>query len=272
MATLRQIKEKQNSISKINKITNAMKLVSSAKSQKAIMELNNYKEYHKKIEDIIYDINDETKSKKNLGKTYWILLLSDLGLAGSYNINVINELKDKLKKDDEILILGNKGISFFKKNKTRAEIFSSNELLEGNQLEELSTRIKTKFHDENKKVKLIYTKYNSQIDFFVKTKTILPIEQDKNLRDKKSDSIVEYEPNKEELLTHLESLYIHSLLVYSFKESQASEYTSRKNAMENATKNGEELLDKLKITFNRTRQAKITQEISEIIGGSESLR
>ena len=84
--------------------------------------------------------------------------------------------------------------------------------------------------------------------------------------------ITEYEPDKEELMQELETIYINSLLVNAYKESQASEHNARKNAMETATQNGEEMFYKLNIEYNRGRQSKITQEISEIVGGSELLK
>ncbi|NQX83225.1 MAG: ATP synthase F1 subunit gamma [Mycoplasmataceae bacterium] len=275
MATLRQIKEQQNSVSTINKITKAMKLVSSAKSQKAIKEMRKYRDYFKKIEEIISDLIDDKKKKEFFKGVYWILIMSDLGLAGGYNHNIIKKINTSLKKEDKLLIIGNKGLSFFKKNKKISELFTLGNLLEGNKLSELTTRIKTEFYDRNMKVNILYTKFESQIEFSPEIKTILPI-QKKELNNKevikKPKPIVEYEPEKEFLLKELESLYIHSFIVSIYKESQSSEHTSRKNAMENASMNGEELLEKLNIEYNRGRQAKITQEISEIIGGAESLK
>lgn len=201
--------------------------------------------------------------------------MSDLGLAGGYNYGILKELNKNIGSKDQVLIIGNKGIAFCKKNKENSECVRLENLLEENQLIELTTRIKTKFHDENMKVNLIYTKFNSQVEFSPEIKTLLPIQKNKiensEEKNKFPKSIIEYEPNKETLLKELENLYIHSFIINIYKESQASEHTSRKNAMDNATKNGEELLEKLNIEYNRSRQAKITQEISEIIGGAESL-
>ncbi len=150
-------------------------------------------------------------------------------------------------------------------------------LEDSNFLPTITTKIKAEHYDENREVKVIYTEFNSQVDFQPVVKQILPIEGIEVHMEKGGVSadpkpVIEFEPSKEELLKELESLYIHGFLVGAYRESQASEHTARKNAMENASNNGEELLAKLDIEYNRGRQAKITQEISEIIGGAESLK
>ncbi len=183
-----------------------------------------------------------------------------------------------LKPEDDVLLLGNKGTSFAKKNEEFAEQMSIGDILEDpNFLPTITTKIKAEHYDENKEVRVIYTEFNSQVDFEPVVKTILPLQEIKVEVKKEGVAldprpVVEFEPSKEELLKELESLYIHGFLVGVYRESQASEHTARKNAMENASNNGEELLAKLDIEYNRGRQAKITQEISEIIGGAESLK
>lgn len=282
MATLRQIREQQKSVSTINKITKAMKLVSSAKSQKAIKDLREYKIYFKKVIKIIDELSNDIDvfNSEEYKNTYWIVVMSDLGLAGGYNNNILKMLNHNLKSGDQILIIGNKGLSFSKKNKSITECFALKEIVENNSnlLNEITTRIKTKHYDYQMKVNVLYTKFKNQMEFEPKFRTLLPIEKQNTNeliskeKNNEIDAIIEYEPNKETLLKELESLYIHSSLVNSYREAQASEHTARKNAMENATNNGKELLDKLDIEYNRGRQTKITQEISEIIGGSESFK
>lgn len=277
MATLRQIKEQQQSVSTINKITKAMKLVASAKSQKAVREMKEYKEYFRKIEEVMSELVDGNDSEREFDGTYWIVVLSDLGLAGGYNSNVLKLINKSLGDKDELLLLGNKGTSFGKKHRKRSITLSINDILEDpNFLSEITTQIKAAHYDRNKEVKVIYTEFESQVEFLPTTKTLLPIQEIEIENDSEETNepkpVVEFEPSKEELVKELESLYIHGFLVGVYRESQASEHTSRKNAMENASNNGEELLAKLDIEYNRGRQAKITQEISEIIGGAESLK
>ncbi len=147
---------------------------------------------------------------------------------------------------------------------------------DANILASITTRMKRHFHDENLKVKLLYTEFQSQVDLVPVVKQVLPvgkIEVDYEEGEKPQlHPTIDFEPDRDELVRELEILYIHALLVGAYRESQAAEHTSRKNAMDNASSNGEELLAKLDIEYNRGRQAKITQEISEIIGGAESLK
>lgn len=272
MATLRQIKEQQNSVKTINKITSAMKLVSSAKSQKAIKQMKNYRDYFSKVQGVMSDLSND-KEQGGYDGSYWILIMSDLGLAGGYNHNLLKTLQANMLPEDRVLVLGNKGTGFAKRNKDKTEWFSLGNILQGNMLAEITTRIKTQHYDKNREVKIIYTEFESQVEFMPVAKTLLPIQPiEKNEDENKTFSIIEYEPDRETLLKELEELYIESFLIGVYRESQASEHTARKNAMENASNNGEELLEKLNIEYNRGRQAKITQEISEIIGGAESLK
>ncbi len=280
METLKYLKDKQKSIKTINKITNAMQLVSSAKSKKAIKKLNEYKVYYEKVMSIIYEVNkDIVNLENNYDSNYWIIVMSDLGLVGSYNTLLIKKLKELKKTNDKFLILGTKGSNFVKENRENAEWFSFSDVLskDGNQLNEIVTRIKTEHFDNNRKINIVYTKYISQVEFEPVVETILPIDIVSITKNNNSNlegefAITEFEPNKEELMIELQSIYINSFLVNASREALASENTLRKNAMETATNNGNEMLEKISIKFNRARQAKITQELSEIIGGAESLK
>ena len=275
MATLRQIKEKQNSVATINKITKAMQLVSSAKSQKAIKAKKEYDDYFNKVEKMIGEVSGSKETRKDFKSVYWVLVVSDLGLAGGYNNNVLKTLKANMKNDDEILIIGQKGKSFKKQNPNKIEVLPLEHLEHSHKLEDITIKIKAAHYDNDYEVKVLYTKYISAIEFLPSIKTILPIQPlvvENTEKESKQLAITIFEPERSKLLKQLEGLYIHSFLVNIFKETQASEHSARKNAMEAATKNGEELLDALNIEYNRGRQAKITQEISEIIGGAESLK
>ena len=275
MATLRQIKDKQNSVSTINKITKAMKLVSSAKSQKAIKAKKEYDDYFQKVEKMIGEVSGKNMPRTDYENVYWILVMSDLGLAGGYNNNILKLLKSNIQKKDRVLIIGQKGNTFRKQAKEEVTVIGLDNLEHSHKLEEITVKIKAAHYDDDYEVKIIYTKYNSAIDFVPNIKTILPIQPlvvSNTEKELKQLAITIFEPERSILLKQLEGIYIHSFLVAVYKESQASEHTSRKNAMESATKNGEELLDALNIEYNRGRQAKITQEISEIIGGAESLK
>ena len=280
MATLKQIKDKKNSISSINKITKAMELVSSAKSQKSIKNLKEYSDYFDKVLGIIGEISKDISQRETHNGVYWILVLSDLGLAGGYNHNLLKEFtKNFNKENDKAIVIGNKGIALARKNKDKIEWFSLQELFTSeNGLNEIITRIKTNYYDNELEVKIIHSHFVSRMEFEPKIHSIFPMEKIEIISTKEESKdesklmpVTTFEPEKEILIKELEDIYLTSFLVYIYRNSQASENTSRKIAMEAATKNGDELIEKLNIQYNRGRQAKITQEISEIIGGAESL-
>ncbi|BDV03404.1 MAG: ATP synthase gamma chain [Candidatus Hepatoplasma scabrum] len=281
MAQLKKLKEQQNSIRSINKITKAMKLVSTAKSQKALKRLKNYKNYYLQIEKIVDDIAKDVTQKKEFKGTSFVIFTSDLGLVGGYNSNIIKIIRSQFNlRTDKIIIVGTKGNSFAKelaaKNiaKDRILTVASDEFSFAKGLSNGVRILLGDYFEKDLKIVCIYTKYFSQISFEATAKTLLPIEIDKNNLDSKENisAVTEYEPEKEILLNEILSIYLESLLFGYYLESITSEYTSRRVAMENAAKNGDDMLKKLSIAFNRERQAKITQEISEVIGGAEALK
>lgn len=283
MAQLKKLKEQQTSIRSINKITKAMKLVSTAKAQKALKRLKSYKNYYLQIEKVVNDIAKDVVQKKEFIGTSFVIFTSDLGLVGGYNSNIIKIIRKEFNsKTDKIIIVGTKGNSFAKeliaKNVAKEKIItvSSDEFLFSKELSNGVRILLSDYFEKNLKIVCIYTKYFSQISFEATNKTLLPIEINKeNIKaseQKELAPVTEYEPEKEILLNEILSIYLESLLFGYYLESVTSEYTSRRVAMENASKNGDDMLKKLSIAFNRERQAKITQEISEVIGGAEALK
>ncbi|NOQ50430.1 MAG: ATP synthase F1 subunit gamma [Mycoplasmataceae bacterium] len=277
MATIRQIKEKQTSIISINKITKAMQLVSTAKAQKAIRALRNYESYYLKVESIVNQIVIGTKQKSDFKGIYWIAIMSDLGLAGGYNAKIIKLLLSNISAKDEVLVIGLKGKNLEEKlPKNKVTVISVNQVENTSNLSWIQTTIQSAYRDNDLKIKVIYTKFISQIEFEPLIKTLLPIKIDQEdlekIPVKKTLVLTEFEPDKETLLREIEDTYIQALMIGLHREAQASEQTSRRIAMENATTNGNDLLKELNVAYNRTRQAKITQELSEIIGGAEALK
>ncbi|CRX37263.1 / atpG / F-ATPase gamma subunit /:132376 Forward [Candidatus Hepatoplasma crinochetorum] len=283
MAQLKKLKEQQNSIQSINKITKAMKLVSTAKAQKALKRLKSYKNYYLQIEKVVNDIAKDVTQKNDFKGTSFVIFTSDLGLVGGYNSNIIKIVRKEFNlKTDKIIIVGTKGNSFAKEllaqNFSKDKIISihSDEFLFAKDLSNGVRILLSDYLEKNLKIVCIYTKYFSQISFEATNKILLPIEINKENNNISNQSelsaVTDYEPEKEILLNEILSIYLESLLFGYYLESVTSEYTSRRVAMENASKNGDDMLRKLIIAFHRERQAKITQEISEVIGGAEALK
>lgn len=270
MASIRELSEKKKLIGSINKITKAMQLVAIAKAKRSLAALLDYRSYYQSMFKLINKIIDENEVEK-YDKNFWIVITSDLGLAGGYNSNIIKLIQKNFNEYDDIFVIGNKGESLRRSLKYNRFFHIADEEARDN-LGKLSGIITEYFFDKKYNVKVVYTKYISQLEFNPSIKSILPVELEKEeLEIKEEYSEIEFEPNKEDLFYEIVDTYIETILIGLYRESKVSENTSRRIAMENASNNGEDMLKELSITYNRLRQSKITQEISEIIGGSEAL-
>jgi F-type H+-transporting ATPase subunit gamma len=275
MASLKQLKDKQTSVKSIHKITSAMELVATAKSRTATKQLAEYKTYYQKVEEIVATLTSspDYKVKEEFKGTLYVVYSADMGMAGGYNSNVIKLLNEEFDaKTDKLIVVGNRAATSIKANHPDLEFksYRSDELKKPMVLDEITIDILESHYDHDLKVDVIYTRYVSQIDFVATKKTLLPVEKPEE--ENNSLSQIEFEPSATVVLKEMMDTYIPSVLMGLYKESVASEHSSRRVAMENATSNGEELLGELQVQFNKQRQAKITQELSEISAGSEALK
>ena len=274
MTSLQEIKNRINSIKTTKKITKAMKLIASAKLKSSRKNLEAFNEYANSIEKVFNEVNTyylNEKEKIFSNKTLFIVITSDIGLCGSYNANVINLLLKNLKINDKIIIFGNKGISNLKNRKinTTLDIPNIGDVVDYEKVL-LTTKKALILYNNNKvgRIKIIYTKFINSINFNPYVKKLLPIENvEKNIKD---DSIFEFEPNPKVILKNMIPLYLSSSINKFLIESKVSEMASRRMAMENSTENAKELIEQLNLAYNRVRQSKITQEIIEIVAGSNS--
>ena len=271
MASLQEIRNRIISIKTTKKITKAMKLVATAKLRNAKKKLESIKDCSS-IENIFYEIKSNIKDlnkKNNSKKTLYIIISSDIGLCGSYNINIIKLLLKNYKKEDKIIVLGNKGISAlkFRKISTDLEVGQIGDVINYDNAS-IAGNEALKLYRNNKvgTIKIIYTKFVNSIIFNAKIKQILP----SIYKFKKENSLMEFEPNPKVILDNITPLYISSLIFNLLVESKVSEMSSRRLAMDNSTENAKELIEKLNLEYNIVRQTNITQEITEIISGSNS--
>lgn len=191
-----------------------------------------------------------------------------MGLAGSYNISIAKEFLKNYKNGDEVFIFGNRLSGILNDKYKDSNFFSIEDFKDEQKIFKLINKILSKFIDENYSIQFIYTKYISQVTFTPEIIKALPFES----KEEKESLNFEFEPSAKKILNSTLDLYLYSEFVNAYKNAIASEYTSRRIAMENATNNSDELISNLKIEFNRKRQANITQEIIEIIGGSEAVK
>lgn len=276
---LNKVKRRIAIVENTRKITNAMKLISSVKLRQVQNGYDKRISFYDDLNDTVDLIanylsttNDSrllnSKSKKD--KILYVVVSSSLGLCGSYNYNVIRYFNNIIKKGDEVVVIGDKIAKEMEKSNDFKVYYEAQHIL--NNLTMSNCRVLghvllDKYNtDEYKKVVLVYTKYINQIATKVEEITLLPLQYQPNLsRQIKGPDI---EGDSANILDKLTRKYLMSTLFIKLTECVLSEQSCRRNAMDNADKNAEEIVDKLKIEYNKARQAAITQEITEVVSGS----
>lgn len=280
MANLNSLKNRINVVGNTKKITHAMELVAASKLRKSRQLFDSIQSYQDILESTFNDIiNNIDKNELNKlfeenksENTLYIVITSDLGLCGSYNSNVINLLKTKIIKNDKIIAIGSKGIAMINSSNFKENIINT---FYGYG-DELSYKIGTKISKialelyNSKlinKIKIIYTEFISNMVQNPVEKQLFPLTYKKK---NKLKALIEFEPDAGTVLRNSIPLYIASMIYCLGTSSKISELASRRNAMENATNNAEELIVDLNLQYNRTRQGIITQEITEIVSGADA--
>ena len=271
---LANTKKRIQSVNSTLKITKAMELVANAKLKRWKNKMENITQYLSEMSDIIstcagsYDpFNmsiDELKKYKNTNSILYIVVTSSLGLCGGYNYNVFKFLNNKIKPEDKVIILGTKGL--IKYSHTDLNLDEDYVSLLDKFDSYASRNLKDKIINEYKtgkykEVRLIATEYKNSLTFIPNDIKILPFENKNNTTI--NDNII-FDPNKEEVLSLLIPKYLDVLMYGKLTEAIVCEHASRRNAMDTATDNGEELSQKLMLEYNKARQQAITQEITEI--------
>ncbi|MFV0254689.1 MAG: ATP synthase F1 subunit gamma [Erysipelotrichaceae bacterium] len=277
MANKAGFKNKIKSVESIHKITAAMKLMATAKLNKEKQSYQAGVEYalelNKMISKIIENLSDTNSPyliKANTEKSLYIVYTSDLGMCGGYNINTIRLLQDKLTKDDTVVVFGNKGRNMMNNRGITYQDSYPGDDVEYSVFSTLANNIINAYlNKEYSRVTIICTKFVNTITFEPREVTLLPFvsEADKTKR----TNSWEFEPDSQTILDQMMPMVLASLLYSYFLETKVSEQASRRLAMENATDNAQELIDKYKLQYNQARQTAITQEISEIVGGANAL-
>ena len=254
-----------------------MKLVSTVKLKKWKNKMLANKEYALRIDEIartvfssVEESNNPYFTRKNADKNLYIVLSSSLGLCGAYNSNIFRLADAKITEKDDAIILGNKAISHYQNGVfNHIETFKDySNVSNTKMINAIIDYIQKEYlKGTYQEVHLIYTSYKNSLVFHPVDYQVLPLKME---IDKKDAYPPIMEPNQEALIDVLIPLYLKNSVYAKFLESEVCEQAARSNAMENATKNAEELLENLQIEFNKARQAAITQEITEIVGASQN--
>ncbi|MBR2507478.1 MAG: ATP synthase F1 subunit gamma [Bacilli bacterium] len=273
-----QIKNRKKAVSGVKKITNAMKLVSTIKLQKFRNQMAANKIYSDTLSDIlscVYSSLNEKDRKyfevnNDVNKNLYIIVSSTLGLCGAYNYNIFEVAEANIKSEDDAIILGKKGISYFKNNEfTKIDGFQDYESINDEKIIQVLSNSVLSAYNKGvyREIHLIYTSYKNSIVFTAKDSCLLPISP--KINENGYGPILE--PNGKELLKEILPMYVRSYVYSKLLESEVCEHASRTNAMSAASDNANEILNKLQLEFNKARQAAITEQITEIVGAANSL-
>ncbi|HCN11850.1 MAG TPA: ATP synthase F1 subunit gamma [Chryseobacterium sp.] len=283
MANLKEIRGRITSISSTMQITSAMKMVSAAKLKKATDAIVMLRPYSEKLQEIIENVSSTTDleevgtytAEREVKKVLFIVVTSNKGLAGAFNSSVIKELNNAIsntKHEVEILSVGKKVYEAIRKNRTVYDNQSA--IFDSMSFEAVSNFMEHVMKDyrEGKfdKVFVIYNKFINAATQEVKTEQVLPIKMAEKTSSVNTDYI--FEPNAKEILDVLIPKSIKTQVYKSVLDSIASEHGARMTAMHKATDNAQALKNDLVIFYNKARQAAITNEILEIVGGAEALK
>jgi F-type H+-transporting ATPase subunit gamma len=284
MANLKEIRNRIASVSSTMQITSAMKMVSAAKLKKAQDAITAMRPYSNKLTELLQNLSatlDENSGSKyaeqrEVKNVLIVAITSNRGLCGAFNTNIIKQTNNLIAttyadKNVSVLAIGKKGNDAFKKQKrviaNKSEIFDD---LTFDTVSEIAEMLMEKFVlGEFDKIEIVYNHFRNAATQFIITEQflpIVPIEVDANVN---LDYI--FEPSKLEIIEALIPKSLKTQLYKGIRDSFASEHGARMTAMHKATDNATELRDELKLTYNKARQASITNEILEIVGGAEAL-
>jgi F-type H+-transporting ATPase subunit gamma len=291
MASLDDLKKRIASVKSTQKITKAMKMVAAAKLRRAQESAEKGRPYSEKMNNIILNLSSGISDKENAPKLLsgsgndkvhlCVVMTSDRGLCGGFNSNIIKKAKSyfaKLAEDGKelkIITVGSKGNDQLKRaygDKIIANI-SFRESKHANYIDanKVGKMVIEKFGAEEFDVcTIFYNQFKNVITQIPQAQQIIPLNVENSEEDKSEDSY-EFEPDEDEILSNLLPKNISTQIFKAMLENSASEQGSRMSAMDNATRNAGEMVDKLTIEYNRSRQAAITKELIEIISGAESL-
>ena len=294
MPSLDDLKKRITSVKSTQKITKAMKMVATAKLRKAQENAERGRPYSDKMNNIILNLSKGLSDKENTSRLLTgtgkddthlcVVLTADRGLCGGFNTNIIKKAKtyfetiNKQGKKLKIITVGMKGFDQLKRNfkdKIIEKIsFKDSKNINYFDADKVGKIILEKFEkNEFDKCLIFYNKFKNVMTQIPQQQQIIPLQKEEpnEISEDTINISYEFEPDEDEILSNLLPKNISTQIFKAMLENSASEQGSRMTAMDNATRNAGELVDKLSIEYNRSRQAAITKELIEIISGAESL-
>jgi F-type H+-transporting ATPase subunit gamma len=283
MANLKEIRNRITSVQSTMQITSAMKMVSAAKLKKAQDAITAMRPYAEKLTELLQsvsatldgDAGGQYTSQREVNKVLIVAVTSNRGLCGAFNTNVIKQVKVVADayagKQVDVFAIGKKGNDVLRKTHNvianRSDVFDS---LTFENVAEVANLLTDKFvAGEYDKIEIVYNQFKNAATQLVMTEQFLPLAPIQSENASAGDYI--FEPSKEEIVLTLIPKSLKTQLYKSVRDSFAAEHGARMTAMHKATDNATDLRNQLKLTYNKARQAAITGEILEIVGGAEAL-
>ncbi len=288
MPTLRDIKKRIRSVKSTHQITNAMKMVAAARLRKAQMQAEQSRPYADKMAEMLGHLSAVATDKlthpyfekREIKRQTLVLVTSDRGLCGSFNSNLIRRAEKWLKERDreltELVCVGRRGHLYFRRRDYNiVSTFNEfNATLDMGMVRDLVSFLTNRFTDgTTDEISLLYTKFYSVARMVVSLEKYLNIERPETEADEATAAgAYIFEPDPESIFAELLPRYALIRLQSSLANSFASEHATRMAAMTMATKNAEEMIDRLTLQYNKARQAAITKELLEVVGGADALK
>jgi F-type H+-transporting ATPase subunit gamma len=294
MASLKEIRERKASVASTRQITSAMKMVSAAKLRKAQDAIVRFRPYAEKLQEILASVGDSIKDdednqyavQRDKERILLVLVTSNRGLCGAFNSNAIKAAihralttfdRQMMAHQVDFIAIGKKGADFLRR-KGYNVILNGSEIFDDLTFErvtELANRVMELFTEgEYDHVDVIYNQFKNAATQILTVEQFLPIQVDRMKEESGEASHADYifEPSKEYIVKELIPRSLRLQFYKSILDSNASEHGARMTAMHKATDNATDLLKELSLQFNKARQAAITNEILEIVGGAEALK
>ena len=285
MANLKEIRNRITSVSSTMQITSAMKMVSAAKLKKAQDAITAMRPYAEKLTELLQNLSSTLEgevggsftTQREVKKVLIVAVTSNRGLCGAFNSNVIKEVKVISEKFQgaqvDVFAIGKKGNDTLKKThnviENQSSVFDN---LTFDNVAAIAQELTDKFvSGEYDRIEVVYNQFKNAATQIIKAEQFLPLAPIKSDKPVTTGDYI-FEPSKEEIVLTLIPKSLKTQLYKSIRDSFASEHGARMTAMHKATDNATELRNQLKLTYNKARQAAITNEILEIVGGAEALK
>jgi F-type H+-transporting ATPase subunit gamma len=289
MATLRDIKQKIAAVKKTKQITRAMNMVAAAKLRGTQAKMENFSPYARKFAEVLgnlagqsnMDVHPLLSKREKVSKIELLHFTADRGLCGSFNMNSINRAEKWMKEQAangvgvRLTLVGKKGRDYFRRTKApvadvHTNLYGTVDISFVNKM--TAGFIQRFLAGEVDEVYVLFSRFLSMAKQEPALVKLIPIEPPKQEGTETAKADYLYEPSSEQLLVELLPKHISVQILNAFLQQETSEHAARMAAMDNATKNCSELVGSLTLIFNKARQAAITAELMDIVGGAEALR